>query len=67
MIPVRVTVFEAAGFTASKKTETMLFRTPHQVSKQKKAVVTAADQKYKRTNQFHISKGVPVISTINLT
>ena len=57
MMAVIVTVFEAAGLTVSgKKTEIMLFRTPHQEPQREPLTAEAADQKYKKTNQFtHIS------------
>ena len=48
MMTVIVTVFEAAGLTVSeKKTQTILFRTPHQEPQREPLVVEAADQKYK--------------------
>ena len=59
MMTVIVTVFEAAGLTVSeKKTETMLFRTPHQEPQREPLVVEAADQKYKQTNRFTYLGGV---------
>ena len=59
MMTVIVTVFEAAGLTVSeKKTEIMLFRTPHQEPEQKPLVVEAAGQKNKQTNRFTYLGGV---------
>jgi len=59
MMTVIVTVFEAAGLTVSeKKTEIMLFRTPHQEPQLEPLVVEAAGQKYKQTNRFIYLGGV---------
>ena len=52
MMMVIVTVFEAAGFTVSEKTETMLQRTPDQAPCTSQLVIEAAGRRYRQTTQF---------------
>ena len=52
MMTVIVTVFEAAGLTASEKTETMLLRTLGQAPCTSPLVVETAGQRYRQTTQF---------------
>ena len=51
MMTVIVTVFEAAGLTASEKTETMLPRTPDQAPCTSPLDIEAAGQRYRETTQ----------------
>ena len=53
MMTVIVTVFEAAGLTASeKKTETMLLRAPDQAPCTSPLVIEAAGQRYRQTTLY---------------
>ena len=50
MMPIIVTVFEAAGLTVFEKTETMLLRTPDQAPCTSPLVIEAAGQRYRQDN-----------------
>ena len=59
MITVIMTVFEAAGLTASKKkTETVLLQTPDQTTLASPLTIKAAGQRYKQTGQFLYLRGI---------
>ena len=61
---VIVTIFEAAGLTASeKKTETMLLRTTDQTPRISPLVSEAAGQGYRQTTQFWWLGGLVDVST----
>ena len=52
MMTAIVNVFEEAGVTVSKKTETTLLRTPNQTPLTSPLVIEAAGQRYKQTTVF---------------
>ena len=54
LMTVIVTVFEAAGLTVLKTTETILVRTPDQAPLTSPLVIEAADQKCRQAMQFSI-------------